>query len=95
MQFWLVSLQNRLKMCGFLRGITWATGRHENRLQLVHATGFFIFEEGATVRATAGTGTVTGNLAGNPKRKGWISCPRYVAHYIVTEINGDEGDQRG
>ena len=48
MQFWPISLQNRLKMCAFLRGITWATGRHENRLQPVHATDFFIFEESAT-----------------------------------------------
>ena len=48
MQFWPVSLQNRLKMCAFLRGITWATGHHENWLQPVHATDFFIFEEGAT-----------------------------------------------
>ena len=35
MQFWPFSLLNRLKMCALLRGITWATGRYENRLQPV------------------------------------------------------------
>ena len=48
MQFWPVSLQNGLKMCVFLRSITWATGCHEDQLQLVTLTGFFIFKGQAT-----------------------------------------------
>ena len=37
MQFWPVSLQNRLKMCAFLRGTTWATGS---------CNRFFYFQRG-------------------------------------------------
>src|ERR1700721_1342671 len=39
-------------MCGFLRGVTWATGCLQNRLQPVHRTGFFNFAKHAT--ATSG-----------------------------------------
>jgi hypothetical protein len=48
MQFWPVSLQNRLKMCGFFRTITWTTGRERNRLQSVSNGPVASFEEQAT-----------------------------------------------
>ena len=55
MQFWPISLQNGLKMCVFLRSITWATGCHKDWLKPVTLTGFFIFEG----QATATDGPVT------------------------------------
>ena len=49
MQIWPVSLQNGLKMCGFLRGITWATGC--NRLKSVRLCFFESMQPQPPVRS--------------------------------------------
>ena len=42
--FWAISLQNRLKMCAFLRGITWATSCEHNQFKPVQTSPVALFE---------------------------------------------------
>ena len=48
MQFWSISPQNGLKMCAFLRSITWETGCLWNRFKPVQIGPFVLFEKHAT-----------------------------------------------